>query len=128
MERVVHSQSPVAVEISALSRLALAMQLAVERVAQCLHISYFILTQVSLIDFTASRLVSEGSGQLAFYDLSQDPEVFEGTQGDVQVRGRGISHCQRGGDTAGRDMVLCFLMHVLWLVCLWKVAFDMKVH
>ena len=48
-----------------------------------------ILTQVSLIDFTASRLVSEGSGQLAFYDLSQDPEVFEGTQGDVQVRKRG---------------------------------------
>ena len=50
--------------------------------------------QVSLIDFTASRLVSEVSGQLAFYDLSQDPEVFEGTQGDVQV----VALPQGGGD------------------------------
>lgn len=38
----------------------------------------------SLIDFTASRLVSEG-GRLAFCDLSQDPEIFQGPQGQVQV-------------------------------------------
>ncbi len=69
--------------------------------------------QVALIDFTASRLVaseepgsaagisSRGGGegvsgcgggaqqqQVAFYDLSQDPEVFEGTLGDVQVCGQ----------------------------------------
>ncbi len=40
--------------------------------------------QVSLIDFTASRLVAL-DGQLAFCDLSLDPEVFEGPEGVVQV-------------------------------------------
>jgi hypothetical protein len=47
------------------------------------------LMQVSLIDFTASRLVT-GDGQLAFCDLSQDPEVFEGPSGEVQVKCLGV--------------------------------------
>ena len=64
---------------------------------------------MALIDFTASRLVASeaaaGSAadigsrdsdaqqrqqQVAFYDLSQDPEVFEGTLGDVQVGGQAM--------------------------------------
>ena len=38
-----------------------------------------------LIDFTASRLCC-GGGRVAYCDLAQDPELFEGTYGHVQVR------------------------------------------
>ena len=48
------------------------------------------LPQVSLIDFTTSRLVTE-DGRLAFCDLSQDPEVFQGTVGDIQASARALS-------------------------------------
>ena len=57
----------------------------------CSHLrSFGTLPQVALIDFTASRLVTtvdpaSGGAEVAFYDLNQDPEVFEGTSGDVQV-------------------------------------------
>ncbi|GLC76657.1 hypothetical protein PLESTF_001813900 [Pleodorina starrii] len=37
----------------------------------------------TIIDFTASRLQAP-DGTLVFTDLSRDPEVFEGTQGEVQ--------------------------------------------
>eukprot|EP00955_Chlamydomonas_euryale_P114232 366260-Chlamydomonas_euryale.AAC.39 len=39
---------------------------------------------VSLIDFTASRLIA-ADGSLACCDLGQDPEIFEGPEGDIQV-------------------------------------------
>jgi serine/threonine-protein kinase haspin len=40
--------------------------------------------KVSLIDFTLSRLQA-GSGEIAFCDLSADPELFQGPKGDVQA-------------------------------------------
>ncbi len=38
-----------------------------------------------LIDFTASRLRT-ADGAVACCDLAQDPELFEGPKGNVQVR------------------------------------------
>lgn len=40
--------------------------------------------EVTLIDFTLSRLDSEG-GATAFCDLEQDPALFLGPKGDCQV-------------------------------------------
>lgn len=39
----------------------------------------------SVIDFTQSRLTAP-DGSLAFTDLAADPAVFEGPEGNVQVR------------------------------------------
>lgn len=39
---------------------------------------------MTLIDFTLSRL-ERASGQIAFSDLSTDPELFQGPKGDPQV-------------------------------------------
>lgn len=41
--------------------------------------------QVTLIDFTLSRLVTV-TGEVAFCDLAADPELFKGPKGSVQVR------------------------------------------
>jgi serine/threonine-protein kinase haspin len=41
--------------------------------------------RVSLIDFTLSRLVTQ-DGDVAYCDLSLDPELFKGPKGDPQVR------------------------------------------
>jgi hypothetical protein len=41
----------------------------------------------TLIDFTASRLQTPG-GDVAFCDLSADPELFQGPKGNTQVRPR----------------------------------------
>lgn len=40
--------------------------------------------QVTLIDFTLSRLVTV-TGEVAFCDLAADPELFRGPKGSVQV-------------------------------------------
>lgn len=40
---------------------------------------------LTLIDFTLSRLET-ASGQIAFSDLSTDPELFQGPKGDPQVK------------------------------------------
>ena len=40
--------------------------------------------KASLIDFTLSRLQAV-SGEIAFCDLSADPELFQGPKGDVQA-------------------------------------------
>jgi len=40
--------------------------------------------KASLIDFTLSRLQA-GSGEIAFCDLSADPELFQGPKGDIQA-------------------------------------------
>lgn len=40
--------------------------------------------QVTLIDFTLSRLVTV-TGEVAFCDLAADPELFKGPKGSVQV-------------------------------------------
>jgi hypothetical protein len=42
----------------------------------------------TLIDFTASRLQTPG-GDVAFCDLSADPELFQGPKGNCQVPGGG---------------------------------------
>ncbi len=41
----------------------------------------------SVIDFTQSRLTAP-DGSLAFTDLAADPAVFEGPEGNVQVRAK----------------------------------------
>jgi hypothetical protein len=41
--------------------------------------------QVTLIDFTLSRLVTV-TGEVAFCDLAADPELFKGPKNSVQVR------------------------------------------
>jgi len=41
--------------------------------------------RVTLIDFTLSRLVTQ-DGDVAYCDLSLDPELFKGPKGDPQVR------------------------------------------
>lgn len=47
---------------------------------------------VTLIDFTASRLQTP-SGDVAFCDLSADPELFQGPKGNCQVRRRAALPC-----------------------------------
>jgi serine/threonine-protein kinase haspin len=55
--------------------------------------------RASLIDFSASRLIAE-DGSLAFGDLSQDPEIFEGPKGQVQFDTYRYMAALTGGDWA----------------------------
>lgn len=67
--------------------------------------------QVTLIDFTLSRLVTV-TGEVAFCDLAADPELFKGPKGSVQVRWRHCSGARRG---VGCGCACCTCMHRGWL-------------
>ncbi|KAG1655770.1 hypothetical protein FOA52_008477 [Chlamydomonas sp. UWO 241] len=55
--------------------------------------------RASLIDFSASRLIA-ADGTLAFCDLSQDPEIFEGPKGQIQFDTYRYMAALTGGDWA----------------------------
>ena len=76
--------------------------------------------QVTLIDFTLSRLVTV-TGEVAFCDLAADPELFKGPKGSVQAckwetacaclalscaAGLPIQSCSRGPTAACRRVSL----------------------
>jgi len=53
--------------------------------------------RVTLIDFTLSRLVTS-EGEVAFCDLSLDPEIFNGPKGDIQAETYRRMRKATGGD------------------------------
>lgn len=58
--------------------------------------------QVTLIDFTLSRLVTV-TGEVAFCDLAADPELFKGPKGSVQVGRAAVGWAgQRAGGSGRR--------------------------
>ncbi|GAX83992.1 hypothetical protein CEUSTIGMA_g11417.t1 [Chlamydomonas eustigma] len=77
--------------------------------------------RVSLIDFTASRLVAE-DGQLAFCDLSQDPEVFEGPKGEIQFD----TYRAMRELTAGDWSASCPATNCLWISYLTDILVNKK--